>query len=211
MRSLLAGCLYPGGDPVKVDAGRTKRAFAVLAALFAVLGAAGLVYPANSNAGEGLRQGAAFVQSYDMLGSVLSGDLPEGDEVPAWFADELFYIEGAQSYASEDVDVYGFVSEDSSSALVADVLRQMQERGWVLAGSADDGGPFDTNRSLDAARPSNAERSADVAYSADPAHSAGSVRSSYLSFSRPGGEPSSVVVGFTEQDLSTTVVVQVMG
>lgn len=202
---------------MRVDAGRTKRAFAVLAALFAVLGAAGLVYPASSNAGEGLRQGAAFAQSYDMVGSVFSGDLSEGDEIPAWFADELFRIESAQSYASEDVDVYGFVSEGSSSALAADVLRQMQERGWVLAGSADDGDPFDINRSLDAARPSNAERSfgaersADVAYSVDPAHSAGSVSCSYLSFSRPGGEPSSVVVGFTEQDLGTTVVVQVMG
>lgn len=157
---------------MKVDVDRTKRAFAVLAALFAVLGAAGLAYPASSNAGEGLRQGAAFVRSYDMMGSVLSGDLPEGDEIPAWFADELFRIESAQSYASEDVDVYGFVSEGSSSALTADVLRQMQERGWVLAGSAD---------------------------------------SAYLSFSRPGSEPSSVVVGFTEQDLGTTVVVQVMG
>jgi len=157
---------------MRVDAGRTKRALAVLATLFAVLGAAGLVYPANSNAGEGLRQGAAFSQSYDMVGLALSGDLPGDDEIPAWFADELFYIEGAQSYASEDVGVYGFVSVEFAPDLKADVRSQMQERGWDLAGSAD---------------------------------------SAYLSFSRSGGQPSSVVVGFTEQDFGTTVVVQVMG
>lgn len=178
---------------MRVDAGRTRRALVALATLFAVLGAAGLVYPANSNAREGLRQGAAFSQSYDMVGLALSGDLPGDDEIPAWFADELFYIEGSQSYASEDVDVYGFVSESSLSALTADVRRQMQERGWVLADSADAG------RSLDV------DRSAATAYPVGP------VRFACLSFSRPGGEPSSVVVGFTEQDFGTTVVVQVMG
>lgn len=172
---------------MNVDEVRTRRAFAALAAFFAVLGAVGLFGSASSNAGEGSWQGAAFAQSFDMVGSVLSGELPEGDEIPAWFADELFYIEGAQSYASEDVGVYGFVSDDSLSVLEADVLCQMQERGWALVSSADPAG------------------------SDDAVYSEGLASSAYLSFSRPGGEPSSVVLGFTEQDLGTTVVVQVMG
>lgn len=190
---------------MNVDEGRTRRAFAALAAFFAVLGAVGLLGPASSNAEEGSWQGAAFAQSFDMVGSVLSGELPEGDEIPAWFADELFYIEGAQSFSSEDVGVYGFVSDDSLSALEADVRCQMQERGWALVGSAD---PADSD---DAAGSADSDGAADLSCSADAGSSEGLSSSAYLSFSRSGGEPSSVVLGFTEQDLGTTVVVQVMG
>lgn len=157
---------------MRVDGGRARRAFVAIVLLFAMLGVAGSFEPASSAAGEGFSQGATFIQSGGMVGAALSGDLPESEEVPAWFADEIFHLEDVQSYASADVGVYGFVSVEFAPDLKADVRRQMQERGWDLAGSAD---------------------------------------SAYLNFSRPGGEPSSVVVGFTEQDFGTTVVVQVMG
>lgn len=155
-----------------VEAGRAKRAFAVVVMLFMALGLASLFGPERLSTEEDLSYGLAFERSHNMAGAALSGDGLGNDEVPAWFADELFCLEGVQSYVGDDVGVYGFVSEGSLLDLSADVQSQMRERGWALTSSAD---------------------------------------STYLSFSRSGGDPSSAVVSFTEQELGTTVVVQVMG
>lgn len=71
--------------------------------------------------------------SSDMLELALSEGGSFEQPLPAWFSEELFALEGVQSYAHEDLGVFGFSRPGTLPAVAEEVISQMLDRGWIVA------------------------------------------------------------------------------
>jgi len=130
---------------MRVDGARSKKAIMLVLApliclcLTGLLPAEGTEPSSAETLGSVVRAGSASILGDESSSDLLACEARAYEGLPAWFSEELFWLDVQRGYASEDLGVYGMVCDMPLAEAAEDITSQMEERGWLDLGSSTDG------------------------------------------------------------------------